>query len=238
MGRAPSSSNAAVRRLQDLIAERQLEPGDRLGTETELAEELAVSRPAVVREAVRLLSRANLVRAARGPGGGVFVAQTADRGLARTVSDAIAVMLKNNLTSIPELIEVRLLLEVPLAGLAAERADAATVSQLRRAIDEAERGADDEGTQRETDTRFHRTIAEAGGKPGRVRARRLVTSPAAAEVLPELIEPAIVESVARDQHRQILDAIEQHKPALAEQAMREHLRYIDQLCRIVSRPAS
>jgi len=70
MGRAPSS-DAAVRRLQDLIAERQLEPGDRLGTETELAEELAVSRPAV-REAVRLLSRANLVRAARGRPGWIM----------------------------------------------------------------------------------------------------------------------------------------------------------------------
>lgn len=235
MGRAPSS-DAAVRRLQDLIAERQLEPGDRLGTETELAEELAVSRPAL-REAVRLLSRANLVRAARGPGGGVFVAQTADGGLARTVSDAIAVMLTNKLTSIPELIEVRLLLEVPLAGLAAERADAATVYQLRRAIDEAERGADDEAAQRETDTRFHRTIAEAGGN--RVASAlaawsHLVLQPA----LKELIEPAIVESVARDQHRQILDAIEQHKPALAEQAMREHLRYLTDLLEIVSRPAS
>jgi len=235
MGRAPSSDEA-VRRIQQLIAERQLEPGDRLGTETELAEELAVTRPAV-REAVRMLSRTNLVRAARGPGGGVFVAQTADRGLARTVSDAIAGMLANRLTTIPELIEVRLLLEVPLVGLAAQRADAATVGQLRRAIEDAERGADDEQVQRDTDTAFHRTIAEASGNRvacALVAWSHLVFQP----LLKDLIAPGIVESVARDQHRQILDAIEQHKPALAEQAMREHLRYLTDLLEIVSRPVS
>jgi len=234
MGVAPSSDEA-VRLIQRMIAERGLLPGDRLGTEAELAGELGVSRPAV-REAVRLLGRANLLRAARGPGGGVFVAQTPDRGLARTVSDAIAEMLANKLTSIGELVEVSVLLEVPLAGLAAERADSATVAQLRRAIAEAERLADDEQGQREANALFHRTIAEASGNQvacALVAWSHLVLQPA----LKELIAPAIIESVARDQHREIVDAIEQRKPALAELAMREHLRYLTDLLEIVNRPA-
>jgi DNA-binding FadR family transcriptional regulator len=218
--------------IQQEIASRALGPGDRLGTEEELARKLGVSRP-TIREAVRLLSRANLVRAARGRGGGVFVAQTPDRGLAQTVSDAIAGMLSTELTSLAELTEVRLLLEVPLAGLAAERADAATIAQLRRAVDDAVRYADDELAQRETDACFHWTIAQASGNQvacALTAWSHLVLQPA----LKTLIAPAIVEAVAREQHREIVVAIEQRRPAVAERAMRDHLRYLADLLETVT----
>jgi DNA-binding FadR family transcriptional regulator len=130
MSAAPSSDHVS-QLLQQAIASRALAPGDRVGTEADLARDLNVSRPAV-REAVRLLVRANLLRAARGPGGGVFVARSPDRGLAQTVSDAIADMLAMEATSVGELTEVRLLLEVPLAGLAAEHATPAAISCSER----------------------------------------------------------------------------------------------------------
>ena len=63
------SSDHVSRLLQRAIAARALAPGDRIGTEAELARDLGASRPAV-REAVRMLVRANLLRAARGPGRG------------------------------------------------------------------------------------------------------------------------------------------------------------------------
>jgi GntR family transcriptional regulator, transcriptional repressor for pyruvate dehydrogenase complex len=226
------SSDEAFRLIQQEIAARSLGPGDRLGTEEALARQLGVSRPAV-REAVRLLVRANLVRAARGPGGGVFVAQTPDRGLAQTVSEAIAGMLGTGLTSVAELTEVRVLLEVPLAGLAAERADAATIAQLHRSIDDATRFADDELAQRETDNCFHWTIAEASGNQvacALIAWSHVVLQPA----LKTLIKPAIVEAVARKQHRGIADAIEQHNSAVAERAMRDHLRYLSDLLETVT----
>ena len=55
------------------VARRGLQPGDRLGTEQTLAREFGVSRP-TLREALRLLSSSHLIRASRGPGGGIFVA--------------------------------------------------------------------------------------------------------------------------------------------------------------------
>lgn len=228
---APASDDAA-RLIQRAIAERALAPGDRIGTETELAHDLGLSRPAV-REAVRLLSQSNLVRAARGPGGGVFVARTPDAGLAQTVSDAIATMLATELTTVTELTEVRVLLEVPLAGLAAERADAETIARLRRSVDEADRLEDDEAAHREADTFFHWTIAEAAGNRvacALIGWSHVVLQPA----LRELIAAAIVEPVARAQHREILDAIEARKPAVAERAMRSHLRYLSDLLEAVA----
>ena len=229
------SSDRVSQLLQQAIASRALVPGDRVGTEAELARELGVSRPAM-REAVRLLVRANLLRAARGPGGGVFVARSPDRGLARTVSEAIGGMLATDTTSLPELTEVRLLLEVPLAGLAAEHAGPETIAELWRTVEEATARPDDDLVQRESDVRFHQTIAEAAGN--RVAS---ALSAWCSEVLQprlkDLIAPAIVEAVAREQHREIIVAIEQRKPVLAERAMRVHLRYLNDLLETVGPPA-
>jgi GntR family transcriptional regulator, transcriptional repressor for pyruvate dehydrogenase complex len=230
------SSDRVSQLLQQAIASRALVPGDRVGTEAELARELHVSRPAV-REAVRLLVRANLLRAARGPGGGVFVARSPDRGLARTVSEAIGGMLATNTTSLPELTEVRLLLEVPLAGLAAEHAGPETIAELWRTVEDATARPDDDLVQRESDVHFHQTIAEAAGN--RVAS---ALSAWCSEVLQprlkDLIAPAIVEAVAREQHREIIVAIEQRKPVLAERAMRVHLRYLNDLLETVGPPAA
>jgi len=231
MAAAPSSDEASSL-IQQEIALRGLGPGDRLGTEEDLSAALGVSRPAV-REAVRLLARANLVRAARGPGGGVFVAQTPDRGLAQTVSDAIERMLATGLTSVTELTEVRILLEVPLAGLAAQRADSSTIARLHAAIDDAARQADDDVAQQANDTLFHWTIAEAAGN--RVACALIAWSHQVLQpALKALIAPAIVEAVARDQHRAIADAIERREPAVAERAMRDHLRYLGDLLETVT----
>jgi DNA-binding FadR family transcriptional regulator len=232
---ASPSSDRVSHLLQQAIATRELVPGDRVGTEAQLARELNVSRPAV-REAVRLLVRANLLRAARGPGGGVFVARSPDRGLARTVSDAMGAMLASGTTSVAELTEVRLLLEVPLAGLAAANASAQTILELRRAVEDATAAPDDDPVQRQTDIRFHQTIAEAAGN--RVAS---ALSAWCSEVLQprlkDLIAPAIVEAVAREQHREIIAAIEQRRPVLAERAMRVHLRYLSDVLETVGQGA-
>src|SRR5437773_12556446 len=58
--------------LRDLIASGALLPGQRLPTEVELGAEFGVSR-ATVREALRLLAAHNLIRTAKGVGGGSYV---------------------------------------------------------------------------------------------------------------------------------------------------------------------
>jgi len=226
------SSDEVSKLLQQTIAARALRPGDRIGTEAELALELGVTRPAV-REAVRMLAGANLVRAVRGPGGGVFVTHSPDRGLAQTVSDAIAGMLETEVTSVAELTEVRLALEVPLAGLAASHATPEAVEALRAAVEDAERAPDDVGVQTETDIRFHRTIAHsAGNRVGEALAAWC--SEVLQPRLRELVAPAIVEAVAREQHREIIAAIEARRPLVAERAMRTHLRYLSDLLETVN----
>src|SRR3954465_4669874 len=98
-----------------------LQPGDRIGTEQELAAEFGVSRP-TLREGLRLPASSHPIRVGRRRARGIFVARTPNEGMSRNVSESIATMLAAESVSLSELLDARLFLEVPLAGLAARHA--------------------------------------------------------------------------------------------------------------------
>src|SRR5262249_35619771 len=123
--------------IRRLLAREDLQPGDRLGTEAELAARFGVSRP-TLREALRLLASSHLIRASRGPRGGIFVASTPNEGMSRNVSEAITTMLETQSTSLGALVEARVHIEVPLAALAATNATDETVVRLGAAIADQE----------------------------------------------------------------------------------------------------
>jgi DNA-binding FadR family transcriptional regulator len=155
-----ASEQVAIQ-IQHYIQEEGLRPGDFLGREEDLAAEFGVSRP-TLREALKLLASGNLIRASKGPGGGIFVAATADEGMGRSLSDAIAMMLETGAVSLEELLDARLLLEVPLAGQAAFRADEVSLARLREAV-RAAGAAQDTQALAEGDSAIHAAVAAAAG---------------------------------------------------------------------------
>jgi GntR family transcriptional regulator, transcriptional repressor for pyruvate dehydrogenase complex len=219
-----ASEQVAVH-IQHHIQRAGLGPGDFLGREEDLAAEFGVSRP-TMREALKLLSSGNLVRATKGPGGGIFVAHTADRGMGRSVSAAIAMMLETGAVSLEEMLDARLLLEVPLAGAAAYQPDEATVRRLREAIAAARAAAGaDRAAFAATDADVHRAIAAAAGN----RLVQALTDWIFEVVQPSLIEllsTVVVRSAVIEQHEALLAAIEKGDPARAERAMKDHLLYL------------
>ncbi len=102
--RIRGASEQVATALQHRIHSAGLGPGDFLGREEDLAAEFGVSRP-TLREALRLLASGNLIRASKGPGGGIFVARTAEEGMSRSLSDAIAMMLETGSASLEELLD-------------------------------------------------------------------------------------------------------------------------------------
>ena len=131
-----SASEEVAEAIRASMFAEALQPGDRLGREEDLAQRFGVSRP-TLREALRLLSSAHLIRATKGPGGGIFVAATPEQGIGLSVTDSVASMLSAASIDIDELIETRMLLEIPLAGLAAQRATEADVAGLHAILDAA-----------------------------------------------------------------------------------------------------
>ena len=65
--------------IRRYLSARDLRPGERLGTEQELAAEFGVSRP-TLREGLRLLASSHLIRATQGPGRRDLRREHAERG--------------------------------------------------------------------------------------------------------------------------------------------------------------
>src|ERR1700760_3654272 len=161
--RSDASEHIALE-IRRYLERRELEPGDRIGTEQELAAEFGVSRP-TLREGLRLLASSHLIRVGRGRSGGIFVARAPNGGRSRNVSGSIATMLGAESVSLSELLDARLFLEVPLAGLAARHAGPDTATRLQAAIDDASGHAPGTEPFNDADGRFHRILAEASGNP-------------------------------------------------------------------------
>jgi DNA-binding FadR family transcriptional regulator len=143
LSRKPKKAQRIAEQIERNILNRGLPTGHRLGTEPELIAKYRVSR-AVLREAIRIVERHQLVETRRGNLGGIYVAQPAE--------DAIARVLCAYLESIgleqSELFEARSLLESALARSAAIRGsrDAAalleSILRERPEFESAAEGAD------------------------------------------------------------------------------------------------
>jgi DNA-binding FadR family transcriptional regulator len=223
------ASEQIAKEIRMYIEREGLRPGDRIGTEHELSREFGVSRP-TLREGLRRLAGSHLIRVQKGRAGGVFVDNTPNVGIGRHVSESIAAMLECESVTLCELLEARMLLEVPLAGLAAERADDASIEALGRAIDDA-RGRDPAGDDfRLADARFHQTIAVIAGNDLLLTFTRWIL---------DVLQPSLVEHLGSSidgemiigQHQAIMRAIRRHQRTGAERAMRQHIEYMSELLR-------
>ena len=223
-----ASEQVAIQ-IQHYIQEEGLRPGDFLGREEDLAAEFGVSRP-TLREALKLLASGNLIRASKGPGGGIFVAHTADEGMGRSLSDAIGMMLETGNVTLEELLDARLLLEVPLAGLAAYHADEENLQRLREAVRGAATADPDELV--EFDSEIHQAIAAAAGN----RMLQALTGWVFEVVQPSVnaaLHGAVVQAAIVEQHEALLAAIEKGDAPRAERAMKDHLLYLRDVLQMV-----
>src|ERR1700761_7713855 len=159
--RSDASEHIALRHRR-YLERRDLQPGDRIGTEQELAAEFGVSRP-TLREGLRLLASSHLIRVGRGRAGGIFVARTPNEGMSRNVSESISMMLATESVSLTQLLDARMFLEVPLAGLAAANAGEDTAAERQAAIDEATGHEPGTPAFNAADKRFHQILARAAG---------------------------------------------------------------------------
>ncbi|MDH6591918.1 GntR family transcriptional repressor for pyruvate dehydrogenase complex [Variovorax sp. TBS-050B] len=151
-------------RLADQVADAlaaevrsgRLSEGDRLPTETALAEQFGVSRT-VVREAVSRLKSLGLLDSRQGSG--VYVRAAGVEPL-RFEMPHVA-----SREAVIQMVELRRALEAEVAALAAERRTPDDVQRIRAAIEALHAAVAAGGNGAEEDLRFHRAIAEAARNP-------------------------------------------------------------------------
>ena len=154
VAREPRLSDKVADLMLDRILSRRLEVGDRLPSERELGEQFGVSRT-VVREAVRVLVAKGVIEVRSGSGLRVAAVDAA------AVTESMSLFLRGGWLDFEKVQEVRVLLEVHVAGLAAERATQADLDRMR-VVHERMKGETGgvEAAARD-DLELHRAIAHA-----------------------------------------------------------------------------
>src|SRR5918998_2706221 len=119
--------------LRELILSGTITPGQRLPNEAALSVQFGVSR-ATVREALRVLATQNLIRTTKGATGGSFVILPTADHISDFLSSNISLLSQTETVTLDEFLELRELLEVPAAQLAARRNSTEIMERLEAAI--------------------------------------------------------------------------------------------------------
>ncbi len=154
VAREPRLSDKVAEMMLDTILSHRLQVGDRLPSERELGEQFGVSRT-VVREAVRALVAKGVIEVRSGSGLRVAAVDAA------AVTESMSLYLRGGTLDFEKVHEVRALLEVHIAGVAAERATDADLARLREVHERMERERADVDAAARDDLEFHRVIAGA-----------------------------------------------------------------------------
>jgi GntR family transcriptional repressor for pyruvate dehydrogenase complex len=210
--RRQSLVEEVTQNLLQRLASGVLQPGDRMPTEKELSAELGVGRSSI-REAMRTLEMLNVIEIRHGIGTFVTMVQPSllvNPKHLRHVVDRQGLL---------DLLELRKIVEVESAALAAKRATAAEIQILREDVRALEKGVM-EGRRPPEDMGFHLNIAQATHNPRFAEISRWIV--AFYELDPDIPNEKDVQA-----HDRICEAIAMGDEEAARRAMREHLEEIE-----------
>ena len=197
------------------IIEHDLQPGDKLPAERELAARLGVSR-ATLSQALVALEVIGAVAVRHGDGTVVAESPGASR---------IVEAVRAHASSLPEIIETRDALETKIASLAAARRTEADLERIEDALVLMEQDIDAGGRGVEGDEHFHAAVTAA--------AHSMLLSRLMGEIA-DLIRQSRIESLSQPArpraslagHRAIADAIRAGDPDAAARAMHAHVEMV------------
>ena len=209
--------------IRQAILSGDFKVGDRLPTEAELARGFGVSR-GTVREALRALATAGLIASSPGASGGSFVEAVDHRSLGDRFGESLANVVQLGTLDYAEVAEVRRLLEIPSARLAARNRTDEHLEQLRDIIDREKTVLVTDPDVPSLNASFHAVLADAAGNrmlAALISSMHWVTHPLSyIEASPELGRESVIH------HLRIASAVRDRDEEAAEAAMGAHLDYL------------
>lgn len=200
---------------QIFTKDKKLNPGDKLPSERQLAEQMQVGRPAI-REALRTLENMGFIESKVGDG--TYVKELTLHNIIFPVS----VLMNQNHDLLKDILEVRLMLETQTARLAACRITSEQIGGLGRVIRQMEKQLEHGDCVFTEDINFHLQIARATQNSSLevlLQMCRELINIVVKAVLSRPNEPYIT----LKEHQKIFEAVAAHDPDGAEKAMEEHL---------------
>ncbi len=213
--------NTAAEQLRHLIETQQFPRGSRLPSERKLAELLNVSRT-MVREAISTLEATGLVEVRHGSGS--YVTGEVSLSNLSMIWNTWYIAHRQDLL---HLLQVREALECKAVALATTRAEPELAAYLRDILEEmrdaSKRDRLDEVSR--LDGQFHGAIIEASGNPILVQLLSSLNAVLADDRVAVFSLPGRLERSLYD-HTRIVEAIEQHDPQAAQEALLEHFNSV------------
>src|SRR5258705_10668325 len=147
-----------VNQVRVMIHDGKLRPGDRPPPERELARQLAISR-ASLRAGLRFLAAIGVLTSRHGSG--TYIAD----GPPALASEPLSMLAALHGFTTEKMFEARRLVEVAVAGLAAENAMHQDLRKMAEEVTETYAALDDPQEYLVHDFGFHRAVAAASGNP-------------------------------------------------------------------------
>ena len=213
-----------VKQIQELIQKGELQPGERLPPERELAESLNVSRTSI-REALRALEMMGYLESKVGVGGGTYIKEiTLDN-----IMPAFSQLLLKDEDFITELLEVRLYLEIEVANLAALRRTEEDVQRMQEAIEQMEREVQSGESGLNGDNEFHKALTEAADNRVLKQFADMCGHLLEVEREEHLKEYNGESQKALKDHKKILEAVRHRDEDTVQELMRNHIHHISKM---------
>jgi DNA-binding FadR family transcriptional regulator len=207
----PTTFEETVERLGTAIKVGLLQAGSKLPPERELADELGISR-STLRQALTALVQSGHLMAARGRGGGTFVADAPPLTVGSTPDR----------DKMRDVLDYRVAVETGAAMLAAERCEPEDLDQMRELVETMKEGETDFETYRRADIRFHIAMAEAA-KSHRLVAAMTEVQGDMSELIALIAHPEEVLAQSNVQHARLIKLLEAGHSTGAAELVRKHL---------------
>jgi GntR family transcriptional regulator, transcriptional repressor for pyruvate dehydrogenase complex len=218
-------SKQVADQIQHMILSGEITPGDRLPAERDLCDTFQVSRT-VIREAISILEAKGLLESQGGSGNYVRALEGGD------VSNSLGMYIttQSKSVSMMNLLEVRRVLEVQIARLAAERITEDGIGHLEQILASMRRLVDDPAPFAQKDLEFHVTLARESQNP----LFEIILEPLADELLQLIYVGSNLPGTAQEAcqyHRAILDRLEEKDVDGSARAMTDHLGQTERVTR-------
>lgn len=200
--------------LNTLIDNGSIEPGQRLPSERDLAEQLGVSRP-TIREAMIALELSGVIEIRTGSG--IYVNPTPQKLAPELIDKGVGPF---------EILEIRYIVEAEACAFAATRISDEQIIELRRVLKEMEEEEKQPDASEKADQKFHSIIAQASQNSAiasvvewlwNLRNESQLSTAFLQRIRQEGVHPSISE------HSDILRALERRNPDMARAAMQKHI---------------
>ena len=201
--------------LRERITSGDLRVGDRLPSESALAEQAGVSR-STVREALRILEQGGLVERSS-----PRIMVVADRSEDPGFRELRRALRQHNIT-FHHLHEAMMVLDPELTRFAAIRADRSDIQELNQALAAQEEHLGHLAEWSRLDVEFHSMLAEISANPALIIAREPV-SQVLIPALYRFMDTREMAEYATKYHRRIVEEIEVRDPDTAAAVMRRHI---------------